>query len=101
MAKGKGRGQDLDKTTGQERAAEVRQNEPDIPDLESPETPEEENAAPPKPVDDPDLPEEGDTEEFEEEEVPHEDFAAPQEEAAERRDEPNDLSGVDKEFSDS
>jgi hypothetical protein len=102
MAKGKGRGQNPDKTTGQERAAEVRQNEKDkldVPDLETPENPDEEDATPPKPVDDPDLPEEGDPEEFEEEEVPSEDFTEPQE-AVERREEPNDLSGIEKEFDD-
>ena len=53
-----------------------------------------------KPVDDPDLPEEGDPDEFEEEPVPDEDFSdaeADEPEDAEPE-EPNDLSEVDKEF---
>jgi hypothetical protein len=62
---------------------------------------------PAKPVDDPYLPEEGDPEDFDEEEIDEADFET--EEAAQRDDtidnqeeaeEPNDLSGIDKEFED-
>jgi hypothetical protein len=66
---------------------------------------EDEN--PPKPVDDPNLPEEGDPEDFDEEEVGEDDFTDDTEAAAdktmdtgEEAEEPNDLSDVDKEFDD-
>jgi hypothetical protein len=59
----------------------------------------------PKPVDNPDLPPEGDPDDsFEEEPVLDEQFDNPEGDEtadnAEVRDEPNDLSEVDKEFSD-
>ena len=58
-----------------------------------------EQEAPPKPVDDPDLPVEGDPEDFDEEPVADEDF---NDEIGDESqlDEPNDLSGIDKEFED-
>lgn len=116
-SQGQGRGQDPDKTTGQERAAEVRQNDPQKDESDSPPMatqlpspgdnvedapvtePPDEEGNPPKPVDDPDLPEEGDPEEFDEEEVPDDDFDEV-DEAEEEREEPNDLSDVEKEFDD-
>jgi hypothetical protein len=62
---------------------------------------EESSARPPKPVDNPDLPETGDPDEFEEEDIPDEDFnAGAHGEGAEPLEPPNDLSGIDKEFTD-
>lgn len=66
-------------------------------DLESPETPEEEAATPPKPV--PDLPEDGDLDDFNEEPVDDDDFGE-LDEAQEELEDPNDLSGIEKEFTD-
>jgi hypothetical protein len=62
---------------------------------------------PPKPVDDPDLPEDGDPEDFDEEPVDDSDFERQTDigeqaiDANEELEEPNDLSGIDKEFDDS
>ena len=80
---------------------------------DSPERPMEDEIAddspveetPPKPVDNPDLPLEGDPEDFDEEPVPDEDFDeyADNNDTMDNREEaeePNDLSGVDKEFDD-
>jgi hypothetical protein len=67
------------------------------------EQPEE---TPPKPVDDPDLPEDGDPEDFDEEPVSEHEFEGPTDlserarDANEELEEPNDLSGIDKEFDD-
>ena len=80
---------------------------------DSPERPMEDETAddpsveetPPEPVDNPDLPLEGDAEEFDEEPVPDEDFDeyADNNDTMDNKEEvedPNDLSGVDKEFDD-
>ena len=65
----------------------------------------DESPSPPQPVDDPNLPPEGDPEDFDEEPVPDEDFdpQADNDETAdnfEAKEDPNDLSGIDKEFDD-
>ena len=69
------------------------------PDTSPPEaTPYDQEAdAPPKPVDDPDLPEEGDAAGFEEEPVPEDEFED-NPEGNEQLDEPNDLSEIEREF---
>lgn len=60
---------------------------------------DEQGIKPPKPVDDPDLPDTGDSEEFEEEPIPEERFGE-HEERQEALEEPNDLSDIEKEFED-
>jgi hypothetical protein len=52
----------------------------------------------PKPVDDPNLPEDGDPDKFESEPIQPGDFDQSSEESGERREDPADLSGVEKEF---
>lgn len=60
--------------------------------------------SPPMPVDNPDLPEDGDPDEVEEQLVPDDQFDDPEDDNTmddgEEPDAPNDLSGVDKEFED-
>jgi hypothetical protein len=65
---------------------------------DTPENEDEENASPPQPVDNPDLPPEGDLEYYEPEMVHEVLRRSP--ESGESREEPNDLSGIDKEFED-
>lgn len=80
-----------------------------IMDTATPEEPPEstdpqkdETPSPPKPVDNPDLPVEGDPEDFDEEPVADDEFSETGEavEPREEREAPNDLSGIDKEFDD-
>jgi hypothetical protein len=66
---------------------------PDTPDNE-----DEENASPPKPVDNANLPPEGDLEHHEPEPIHGELRRGP--ESGEAREEPNDLSEIDREFDD-
>jgi hypothetical protein len=68
----------------------------DFPDI--PENEDEANARPPLPVDDPDLPPEGDAP-YDDLEPFHEELSRSAE-SKEFLDEPNDLSGIDKEFED-
>lgn len=58
---------------------------------------DEEDPKAPKPVDDPNLPETGDSDEFEEEPIREESFEE-HGEVLESRDTPNDLSEIEKEF---
>lgn len=67
------------------------------PTVPVPEQNPQQEETPAKPVDDPDLPETGDPTDFEEDPVPEDDFTDA-EEAAEKPEDPIDLSGVDKEF---
>jgi hypothetical protein len=65
----------------------------------------DESPSPPRPVDNPDLPEEGDPDDVEEEPVPDSEFDqyADNNDTMDNREEaeePNDLSGIDKEFDD-
>ena len=66
---------------------------------DTPENFEESQSRPPRPVPDPDLPMSGDPEEFDEEEVPEEDYnSGGNGEGSEPLEPPNDLSNVEKEF---
>lgn len=60
----------------------------------------EERTDDPKPVDDPDLPEDGDPDQFESNPISPHDMDQSSDEAGEQREEPADLSGVKKEFDD-
>lgn len=57
------------------------------------------NINPPKPVDDPNLPDTGDSEAFEEEPIAEDSFDD-HGEGQEKLEEPNDLSEIEKEFED-
>ena len=59
----------------------------------------DESPSPALPVDNPDLPEDGDPDEVEEDPVPEEELGEAAE-GSEQQEEPNDLSGIDKEFDD-
>lgn len=89
-----------------ETPEEQGQDAAELSDQEAEETiPSTEGGDPAKPVDDPDLPEDGDPEDFEEEHIPDEEFDQYAEnndtmDNREEAEEPNDLSGIDKEFDD-
>jgi hypothetical protein len=78
----------------------------DTPVSEPPEDDDVEET-PPKPVDDPDLPEDGDPDDYDEDPVDDGEFERQTDigeqaiDANEQLEEPNDLSGIDKEFDDS
>jgi hypothetical protein len=72
-----------------------------VEELEFPDTPEnedEEKARPPKPVDDPHLPSDGDLEDYRPQWVQAD--LRRSRESGEVKDEPNDLSGIEQEFDD-
>lgn len=84
-----------------QESQEPQQNVAPSPGTPAPDTSPPEQQSPQgdkPPVDDPDLPAEGDDpSQFEQEPVQN---AGTGEEAGEERDDPNDLSGVDREFDD-
>lgn len=98
-------GQDAAELSDEEAEATIPATQGGDPAPEADPTEVEPGETEPKPVDNPDLPEDGDPDDFYEEQVDDGSFDQYADnnktmDNVEEREEPNDLSGIDKEFED-